>query len=203
MKKTTFHSKESINRSGERIIAVEQSETRSLYPSHEGDYSVEFDFSPAGFTLESGSFLNRVVVNYQTYGTMSEKKDNVIYIAHALTGGSLVGGPPPEGKENGWWEPLVGPGKAIDTDRFFVISSNVLGGCYGTTGPSSLSPSGKPYAMKFPVVTIRDMVRLQKVLMDYLGIEKLQAVEPSPQKKMDILGWLARYSDLISVPVVT
>ncbi len=197
MKKTTFHSKESINRSGERINAVEQSETRSLYPSHEGEYSVEFDFSPAGFTLESGSFLNSLVVNYQTYGTMSEKKDNVIYIAHALTGGSLVGGPPPEGKENGWWEPLVGPGKAIDTDRFFVISSNVLGGCYGTTGPSSLSPSGKPYAMKFPVVTIRDMVRLQKVLMDYLGIKKLQAVIGGSMGGMQALEWGVTCPDMV------
>jgi len=168
-----------------------------LYPSHEGEYSVTFDFPGSGFVLESGEVFYSLTVNYQTYGELSDDRDNVIYIAHALTGGSLVGGPNPEGKEKGWWEPLVGPGKAVDTKRYFVICSNVLGGCYGTTGPSSPDKNGRPFAMSFPVVTTRDMVRLQKVLLDYLDIKKLLTVIGGSMGGMQALEWALNYPEMV------
>ncbi len=170
----------------------------SLYPSFEGEKYYKFAEPPTPFILESGMSLGPITINYQTYGKLSPEKDNVIYLGHALTGGSLVGEPPHSGKENGWWEPLVGPGKALDTNRFFIVCSNVLGGCYGSTGPASLDlRRGKPFGMRFPVITIKDMVRAQKILLEQLGVEKLLAVIGGSMGGMQALEWAVTYPKMV------
>lgn len=165
-----------------------------FYPAYEGDYFYTFAEPPDVFLLESGVPFGPITVNYQTYGKLSPRQDNAIYLAHALTGGSIVGQPHTPDKAAGWWEPLVGPGKTFDTDRYYIICSNVLGGCYGSTGPASLNlRTGKPYGMKFPVVSIRDMVRVQKALLDHLGIEELYAVAGGSMGGMQALEWAVTY----------
>lgn len=168
------------------------------YASFEGEYSFMLAEPPERFFLESGASLSSITVNYQTYGQLSPAGDNAIYIAHALTGGSLLGEPLSQAKEPGWWEPLVGPGKAFDTNRYFVVCSNVLGGCYGTTGPSSRDmQKDKPYGMRFPVVTIRDMVRVQKQLIDHLGVKKLACVVGGSMGGMQALEWALCYPQVV------
>jgi len=170
----------------------------SLYTSFEGEYFFTLGEDYGWFILESGAALPSLTINYQTYGKLSPRGDNAIYIAHALTGGSLVGEPTGPGKERGWWEPLVGPGKAFDTERYFIICSNVLGGCYGSTGPASLDPrSGRPYGMRFPVVTIRDMVRAQKLLLDHLGVRELCCVVGGSMGGMQALEWAVTYPQMV------
>jgi homoserine O-acetyltransferase len=149
--------------------------------------------------LDSGEALGPFTVAYQTYGTLNAEKSNAILITHALTGDQYVADAvhPVTGKE-GWWTMLVGPGKPIDTNRFFVICSNVLGGCLGTTGPKDIDPeTGKPYGLSFPVITIGDMVRAQKRLIDYLGIEQLFLVTGGSMGAMQVLEWAARYPDAV------
>ncbi|MDO9534123.1 MAG: homoserine O-acetyltransferase [Bacillota bacterium] len=170
----------------------------NIYPSYEGDYYFTFAEPPDRYILESGMPLGPITVNYQTYGTLSPSGDNAVYLAHALTGGSLAGKHPKPEKESGWWEPLVGPGKAFDTDRYFVICSNVLGSCYGTTGPSSIDLSrGKNFAMNFPVVTIGDMVRVQKKLLDHLGVRELVCAAGGSMGGMQALQWAVYYPDMV------
>src|SRR5881398_1764984 len=124
--------------------------------------NVRFD----SLSLDNGAILSPVEVAYETYGELNAAKSNAILVLHAFSGDAHAAGISHEGKP-GWWDNMIGPGKAFDTGKYFVISSNVLGGCRGTTGPTSIDPaSGCPYAMKFPVITIRDMVRLQKMLID-------------------------------------
>ena len=121
--------------------------------------------------LDCGVTLRPVEVAYETYGTLNADKSNAILVLHAFSGDAHAAG------EGGWWNSMIGPGKGFDTDRHFVICSNILGGCRGTTGPSSINPeTGAPWAMSFPVVTVADMVRLQKLLIDSFGITKLLAV---------------------------
>jgi len=169
-----------------------------LYPSYAGEKYFTLEEGRDWFILESGAVLPSLTLNYQTYGKLSSNKDNVIYIAHALTGGSLVGEPPQGGKEHGWWEPLVGPGKAFDTERYFIVCSNVLGGCYGSTGPATVDPrSGKPYGMRFPVVTIRDMVRAQKLLLEHLGVKELLCVVGGSMGGMQALEWAVTYPQIV------
>src|SRR5712664_2622328 len=120
--------------------------------------TVRFDSIP----LDNGATLAPVEVAYEAYGTLNAAKSNAILILHAFSGDAHAAGISHETGKPGWWDNTIGPGKAFDTDKYFVICSNVLGGCQGTTGPASIDPaSGGPYAMKFPVITIRDMVRLQ------------------------------------------
>ena len=141
--------------------------------------SQDFRFAPDEvLELDCGRRLRDVVIRYETYGTLNSDKSNVILVEHALTGDAhLAGYHTPNDKKPGWWEDMVGPGKPFDTNKFFIICSNILGGCSGTTGPGSINPdTGKPYHMDFPVITIADMVRAQKHLIDYLGIKKLLAV---------------------------
>ncbi len=128
--------------------------------------------------LESGVELGPVRVAYETYGQLNEDASNAIYICHALTGDAHVAGKhSPESKKAGWWDGMVGPGKTFDTNRFFVICSNVLGGCQGTTGPCSTNPAtGKPWGSTFPFITIGDMVEVHAQLVRSLGIQKLLAV---------------------------
>lgn len=141
--------------------------------------------------LDSGASLYPVAISYETFGTLSATKDNVILICHALTGNSHVSGSP---ELPGWWDHLVGPKKAIDTNRFFVICSNVIGGCSGSTGPSSINPAtGVPYGIQFPVITIGDMVRAQHALLTALEIPSLHAVIGGSMGGMQALEWAAMY----------
>ncbi len=130
------------------------------------------------FTFKSGQVIPGFTLRYETYGTLNITRDNVILICHALSGDHhCAGWHSPTDRKPGWWNNLIGPGKAVDTRRFFVICANVLGGCQGSTGPSSLNPeTGRPYGILFPFVTIRDMVRAQKLLLEHLGVVELHAV---------------------------
>jgi homoserine O-acetyltransferase len=149
--------------------------------------------------LDAGAVLAPVEVAYQTYGELNAERTNAILICHAFTGDAHAAGYSEEDGQLGWWDNMIGPGKAFDTNRYFVICSNVLGGCRGTTGPSSINPeTGKPYGMQFPMITIRDMVRLQKMLVEHLGIEKLLAVAGGSMGGMQALEWSVAYPDNVA-----
>lgn len=152
--------------------------------------------------LVQGGCLQEITVAYETYGHLTEARDNVILVAHALTGDSH---PAAHDKydEQGWWEPLIGPGRPLDTNRFYVICANVLGGCQGTTGPSSLDAiTGKPFGMNFPEITIKDMVRVQKRLIEVLGIEHLAMVVGGSMGGMQALQWTVDYPGFIDAAIV-
>ena len=153
------------------------------------------ELCPDGLPLDSGIvFDGPITVAYETYGTLNDRKDNVIIACHALSGGSHAAGWHPNDPKPGWWDVMIGPGKAFDTDRYCVICANILGGCYGTTGPSSIDPqTNQPYGLRFPVVTIRDMVNLQAQLLDHLGIEKILAVTGGSMGGMLALQWYISY----------
>lgn len=153
------------------------------------------------FDLTSGRRLKRVEVAYETFGRLSDDGSNAVLVCHALSGDSHVTSGD-VGDTPGWWEPMVGPGRAIDTDRLFVICSNVIGGCSGTTGPGSINPdSGQPYGSAFPFVTIEDMVEVQRRLLDQLGIRRLAAVIGGSMGGMQALVWATRYPDRLTAVV--
>ena len=153
--------------------------------------------------LESGAKIGPVTIAHETYGELSADKSNAVLILHALTGDSHAAGKYEGDEKPGWWDKMIGPGKAFDTDKYFVICSNILGGCAGSTGPSSENPgTGKPYGLDFPFVTIGDMVDAQKELIDHLGIKKLLSVAGGSMGGMQALSWLARYSDSIESALV-
>jgi homoserine O-acetyltransferase/O-succinyltransferase len=146
--------------------------------------------------LESGQMLGPLQIAYQTYGTLNAAKSNAILVCHALTGDQHVLSENPVTGKPGWWENMMGPGRPIDTNRFFIICSNVIGGCMGSTGPASLNPAtGQPYGTDFPVVTIADMVKAQALLIDHLGITRLLAVMGGSMGGMQVLEWAIRYPD--------
>jgi homoserine O-acetyltransferase len=150
--------------------------------------------------LDSGVTLAPVEVAYETYGALNAARSNAILIVHAFSGDAHAAG------EGGWWSAMIGPGKAFDTDKYFVICSNVLGGCRGTTGPGSLHPdTGCPWAMSFPQVTIADMVRLQTMLIDHLQIDRLLTVSGGSMGGMQALEWAASYPErvLSAIPIAT
>jgi len=153
--------------------------------------------------LQSGKSLGPIEVAYETYGQLSEAGDNVILICHALSGNAHVAGyNSAEDKRAGWWDNMVGPGKAIDTEKYFVICSNNLGGCSGTTGPSEVNPAtGKHYGLDFPIITISDMVEVQKLLLDKLGIKKLLGVIGGSMGGMMVLQWAISYPDFVETAV--
>lgn len=154
-------------------------------------------FSTGPLELELGGSLPGATVAWRSWGRLNEARDNVVLVLHALTGDSQAAG------DGGWWAPLIGPGKAIDTDRAFVICSNILGGCQGTTGPASIDPlTSRPYAMRFPLITIGDMVNLQRRLIESMGITGLIAIGGSIGGAQ-ALEWATRHTDLVraSVPV--
>ena len=156
--------------------------------------------------LDSGLDLGPFTVAYQTYGTLNADRSNAILICHALTGDHYVLDTHPITGKSGWWEMLVGPGKPVDTDRYFIICSNVIGGCMGSTGPAEIDPAtGKPYGLNFPVITIADMVRAQKLLIDHLGIEQLFAVIGGSMGGMQVLQWAVSYPEAVyaALPIAT
>lgn len=158
----------------------------------------------APLRLDSGAILGPYTIAYQTYGTLNADKSNAILVCHALTGDQFPADIHPVTGKGGWWELMIGPGKVIDTDRFFVICTNVLGGCMGTTGPSSIDPkTDEPYGLDFPVITIGDMVRAQAMLIDHLGIEKLFCVIGGSMGAMQVLEWASKYGDRLyaAVPI--
>ncbi|GAB2957574.1 homoserine O-acetyltransferase [Nonomuraea fastidiosa] len=177
---------------------------------------------PDPVRLDCGTQLHPVRVAYETYGTLSPERDNVILVCHALSGDAHAAGiakaPPEAGtrdgfgaeerdgasaKALGWWDGMIGPGKAFDTDRYFVVSTNLLGGCRGTTGPSSIDPAtGRPYGSGFPVITVGDMVRTQRAFLDALGIERLAAVAGGSLGGMQALEWAVSYPDQVDSIVV-
>ncbi len=156
--------------------------------------------------LDCGINLGDINVAYQTYGELNADKTNAVLICHALTGDHFVADTHPVTGKPGWWSELVGPGKTVDTDRFFVICSNILGGCMGTTGPKDINPeTGNPWGLDFPVITIADMVRVQARLIDHLDIERLFAVLGGSMGGMQVLEWAAKFSDRVfaAVPIAT
>ena len=164
---------------------------------------------PEELVLESGAKLGPITIAYETYGTLSPAKDNAILITHAFSGDAHVAGyytDDPGIEKPGWWDFMVGPGKGIDTDDYFVICTNILGSCMGSTGPSSINAeTGQPYGMDFPMVTIGDMVTAQKQLIDHLGIPRLHAVIGGSVGGMQVLEWCARYPRMVrsAIPIAT
>jgi len=153
-------------------------------------------FKQDPLTLDSGAVLSPVTVGYETYGTLNEARSNAVLVCHALTGDQYAASTHPITGKPGWWERLIGPGKLIDTDKYFVICSNVLGSCLGTTGPWEKNPeTNAPWGLDFPVITIRDMVRLQAALLDHLGIDKLFMVIGGSMGGMQVLEWLTTYPE--------
>lgn len=156
--------------------------------------------------LDCGQQISPLKIAYQTYGELNEDKSNAIFVCHALTGDQYVVSPHPTTKRPGWWSLMIGPGKPIDTDRYFIICSNVVGGCMGTTGPSSTDPeTGNAYGLKLPVITIADMVRAQEMLLEKLKIPDLFCVIGGSMGGMQVLQWAADYPDKVfsAIPIAT
>ncbi|MGA8193274.1 MAG: homoserine O-acetyltransferase, partial [Acetobacteraceae bacterium] len=159
-----------------------------------------------GMALDCGARLERLTVAYRTYGTLNAQRSNAVLVCHALTGDQYVAERHPITGKEGWWDIVVGPGRPLDTDRYFVICANVLGGCMGSTGPRSLRDDGHgPWGTDFPPVTIRDMIRAQKRLIDHLGITRLFAVMGGSMGGMQALQWVASYPDAVfaALPIAT
>jgi len=187
-----------------------------------GTVETQYADLPGPVRLDCGRDLYPVRVAYETYGTLSPARDNVILVCHALSGDAHAAGfakaAPAEstrdgfaaedrdgvaGKGLGWWDGMIGPGKAFDTDRFFVVSTNLLGGCRGTTGPSSTDPAtGRPYGPDFPVITVADMVRTERAFLDVLGIDRLAAIAGGSLGGMQALEWAIQYPGQVDSVVV-
>jgi homoserine O-acetyltransferase/O-succinyltransferase len=163
-----------------------------------------FGEPPHEMPLEGGERLGPITVAYETYGRLNRDKSNAILVLHALSGDAHVAGLHEGEKEPGWWNGMIGPGKGLDTDKYFVVCSNVLGGCKGSTGPSSKNPAtGKPYGPDFPIISIKDMVNVQRHLVDHLGIERLLSVIGGSMGGMQALQWMVSYPERIrsAIPI--
>ncbi len=171
-----------------------------------GNVETQYLKLPGELELDSGKKLKDITVAYETYGTLNKEKKNAILVCHALTGDSHAAGWHKGDNKPGWWEILIGHGKALDPKKYFIICSNVLGGCKGTTGPKSINPdTGEPYGLDFPVITIKDMVKVQKKLIDHFGIKKLQAVIGGSMGGMQVLQWIVSYPEMVrkAMPIAT
>lgn len=170
----------------------------------EGDHPGERKFlTVTDVELESGFIFDEVTVAYETWGTLNDSRDNAVYICHALTGDSHVSGPAGPGhKTAGWWDELVGPGAPIDTDQWFVVCANVLGGCQGTTGPASLGPDGRPWGGQFPTVTIADMVAVEVAVSDALGIDTWALMLGPSLGGMRVLEWMVAFPERVQSGLV-
>jgi homoserine O-acetyltransferase len=168
---------------------------------------VQLFTAPDGLQLECGQSLAPVTVAYETYGQLDDDGRNVILVCHALSGDAHAAGVyAAEDEKPGWWEDMIGPGKAFDTEKYFVVCSNILGGCKGTTGPSSVNPeTGKPFGTSFPVVTIHDMVVCQKALLDHLGVTQLLSVTGGSMGGMQALEWAVSHPEFVRsvIPIAT
>jgi homoserine O-acetyltransferase len=156
--------------------------------------------------LESGEKLVPITLAYETYGKLNQQKSNAILVVHALSGDAHAAGFHHGAKGAGWWDEMIGPGKALDTTKYFVVCSNVLGGCRGSTGPSSINPkTGKPYGTEFPIIIIKDMINAQLHLIDHLGIDKLLTVIGGSMGGMQVLQWMISYPNKIlsAIPIAT
>ena len=167
-----------------------------------------FEFAEASneLLLESGQKLGQITIAYETYGTLSQKKDNAILILHAFSGDAHAAGFHKGDEKPGWWDSMIGPGKAFDTNKYFVICTNIIGGCMGSSGPSSIDPAtNKPFGLNFPIITIADMVNAQKKVIDFLGIKKLLSVAGGSMGGMQALQWVALYPEFVasSIPIAT
>ncbi len=176
--------------------------SESLHKDSIGPVSVhdqKLPLGPEGFILESGKSLPEVSIRYETYGTLNPDKSNVIWICSPLTADAHVAGfYNPDDKHVGWWDALIGKGKAVDTDKFFVVCSNILGGCKGSTGPASIDPrTGKPYGSTFPTITIGDMVKAQKLLADTLGIQSFYCIIGGSMGGFQAMKWAIYYPEII------
>src|SRR3990172_9035341 len=161
---------------------------------------------PDELVLESGEKLGPITLAYETYGELNKQKTNAILVLHALSGDAHAAGFQKGETVPGWWDNMIGSGKGLDTNKYFVICSNVIGGCRGSTGPSSTNPvTGKPYGTDFPIITIGDMVNAQKSLIDHLGIEKLLTVVGGSMGGMEVLQWMVAYPERIrsAIPIAT
>jgi len=169
--------------------------------------SFTFAAPPEPMRLESGATLGPVTLAYETYGRLNDDRSNAVLVVHALTGDAHAAGRhSPDDRKPGWWDLMIGPAKPIDTDKYFVICSNIVGGCKGSTGPSSINPAtGKPYATDFPMVTLGDMVRAQAALVDHLGIERLMSVVGGSMGGMQVIEWALAYPDRVAsiIPIAT
>jgi len=164
---------------------------------------VTFAEPPNELELESGEKLGPITVAYEAYGKPNKKKTNAVLITHAFSGDAHAAGYHKGDDKPGWWDSMIGPGKAFDTDKYYVICSNVLGGCSGTTGPSSINPqTGKPYGLDFPLISINDMVKVQSKLIEHLNIEKLLTVVGGSMGGMQALSWLIKYPDKIKSVII-
>jgi homoserine O-acetyltransferase len=172
-------------------------------PDADIGHAMAFDVPLA---LDCGQTLRSWTAAYMTYGPLNASRSNAVLLCHALSGDQFAAGRNPVTGKEGWWPHMVGQGKPIDTDRYFVICMNVLGGCMGTTGPADIDPAtGRPYALSFPMVTVRDMVRAQAMVLDALGIEKLLCVTGGSMGGMQALQWAASYPDRVlgAMPIAT
>jgi len=189
-------------------VVMEHALERSLAASREVDEpsSEVVRFTDQPLELDGGQVLDAFQVAYCTYGTLNADRSNAILICHALTGDQYVASRNPVTGKPGWWEIMIGAGKPIDTDRYFVISVNILGGCLGSTGPASINPAtGRAWGLEFPVITVGDMVKAQARLIDHLGIDTLFAVVGGSMGGMQVLEWAARYKDRVfaAMPIAT
>lgn len=164
---------------------------------------------PDEMVLESGARLGPITIAYETWGELSREKDNVVLVAHAFSGDSHAAGhylDTTVDEKPGWWDFMIGPGKGLDTDTYFVICANILGSCMGSTGPSSTNPStGRPYGLDFPMMTIGDIIKTQKALLDHLEISKLHGVIGGSVGGMQVLEWCVRYPEMVrcAIPIAT
>lgn len=161
--------------------------------------TAEINLPPGGFKLKRGGTLPALTIAYETYGALAPAKDNVVYVCHPLTGDAHAAGKhTASDRKPGWWDDMIGPGKGIDTDYYYVICANILGGCQGTTGPCSINPAtGKPYGSQFPEITVTDIVEAQRLLLKHLGIDHLRAVIGGSLGGMQVLEWSIRHAEIV------
>jgi homoserine O-acetyltransferase len=177
----------------------------------EGEFSVgvvrpqhfRFAHPPNDLVLDSGEKLGPITVAYETYGRLNDQRSNAVLVLHALSGDAHVAGIHEGSDQAGWWDSMIGPGKAFDTDRYFIICSNVLGGCKGTTGPASVNPeTGRKYGLDFPIISVSDMVAVQTHLIDHLKIERLLAVAGGSMGGMQALQWLTAHPERLKSALI-
>jgi len=159
---------------------------------------------PSALRMESGAEFGPITVAYETYGELSAARDNAVFICHALTGDAHAAGlHQPDDRKPGWWDDFIGPGKGVDTDKYYVICANVLGGCQGTTGPSTKNPmTGEPFGLDFPAITVGDIVEVHAAVCEYLGVDRLLAVIGGSLGGMQVLEWAVRLPDRLDAAIV-